>query len=52
MFNRVIFKIDSNIRTMEKIVVKKFFYHIALVSEANDEVIDAVIGIELHDVPK
>jgi len=36
---------------MQKIVRKIFFDDIALVSEANDEFIEAVRLVDLHDVP-
>ena len=37
---------------MKKIIRKKFLDHVALVAEADDEVVDAVVGINLHDVPE
>ena len=37
---------------MQEVVCKVFFDDIALVAAANDEVIDAMMGVNLHDVPQ
>ena len=37
---------------MEEIVGKVFFNHVALVAQADHEVVDSVMGIDLHDVPQ
>ena len=37
---------------MQKIIGKILFDHVALVTATNDEVIHAMRGIDLHDVPQ
>ncbi len=51
-FHLVVQDVDGDIGGMEIVVGEIFLDEIALVSEAHDEVVDAVVGIDLHDVPE
>ena len=44
--------VKSHIRRVQKIVRKILFDEVALVAAANNEVIDAVMRVHLHDVPE
>ena len=43
---------ESDITGMKKVISKVFLDHIALVATADDEVIDAVVAVDLKDVPE
>ena len=45
-------KIKGDIGSMEKIIRKPLFYHMLLISRADDEFLDPVLGIRLHNVPQ
>src|ERR1700722_15471565 len=48
----VLFHQERDIRRMQEVVGKKLLNYIPLVAEADDEVIDPMVGIDLEDVPK
>ena len=37
---------------MEEVVGEVFLDDVALIATAHDEIVDAVVGVELHDVPQ
>lgn len=51
-FHLVLRHVKSDIRHVQKVVGKVFLDQIALITEANHEVIDAMAGVDFHDVPE
>ena len=51
-FHGIRLQIKGDIRRVQKIVRKKFFDHMLLVSRADHEVIEPIVGILFHDVPQ
>src|ERR1700733_6141693 len=49
---RSIFQIEKEVAVVDAKVVKVLFDHLALVSAGDEEVFEAVAGVELHDVPQ
>ena len=45
-------EVDGNVAVVENKVYEIFLDHIALVAGADDEIIEAVMGIDIHDVPE
>ena len=45
-------KVVCNIRGVEKIVSEIFFDDMLFIPSANDELIEAIMRIQLHDMPK
>src|SRR5215471_15827341 len=52
VFDSVAHEVDRDISPMQVIVGEIFLDHIALVTEADNEVCDAVVRVKLHDVPQ
>ena len=48
----VVHDVDGDIGGVEIVVGEIFLDEIALVAQAHDEVVDAVVGVDLHDVPQ
>jgi len=44
--------IEGDVRHVKEIIGEILLDHIALVAAAHDEIVDAMTGIDLHDVPK
>ena len=44
--------VESDVGHVQEVVGEVLFDHIALVAQADHEVIDSIVGIDLHDVPK
>ena len=51
-FHTAICHVKGDITGMKKVVSKIFLDHIALVSAADNEVIDTVVAVDLKDVPE
>ena len=51
-FHLVVRQIEGDTRHVQKIVREVFLDHIALVTEANDEIVNAMMRIHFHDVPQ
>ena len=51
-FHAVFSHVKCDVRHVQKIVCKIFLDDVALIATANDKVINAVMGIGLHDVPQ
>ena len=49
--DRIVFQVDRDVGGVEEVIGEIFLDQIAFVAKANDEVVHAVGGIELHDVP-
>src|SRR5580704_14713961 len=49
---RIILEVDRYVRGVQKIVGEILLDHISLVAEAYDEIIDAPVTVNLHDVPQ
>ena len=45
-------EIEGYIAIMQRVVSKILFYNFLLVAGANNEIVDSVMGENLHDVPK
>jgi hypothetical protein len=45
-------KIDADIRHVEGVIEEILLDHVPLVPKAHDELVDPVLGIDLHDVPE
>ena len=43
--------VEGHVRHVQEVILKILLDDVALVAEADDEFIDAVMGIDLHDVP-
>ena len=50
--HRVVGHVECHVRHVQKIVREILLDHVALVAAADHEVVDAVRGVELHDVPE
>lgn len=48
----VVGKVKGDITMMQKIMGEIFLDHITLIPQADDELIDAIVRIDLHDVPE
>ena len=48
----IVLQVDGDFGDVQKIIGKIFFDHVAFISEADDEVVDSVVGIYFHDVPE
>ena len=51
-FHAVVGHVESDIGSMGEVVGEEFLDDIAAIAQADDEVIDAVAGVVLHDVPE
>ena len=51
-FHAVVAHVEGHIRHVQKVVGEVFLDQVALVTAANHEIVDAVVGIDLHDVPQ
>jgi hypothetical protein len=49
---RGFFDVDENIGAMQNVVRKIFLDDVAFVAEANDEVVQPVMGVMPHNMPK
>ena len=45
-------QVEGDVGQVQEVVGEVFLDHVALVAAADDEVVDAVGGVELHDVPE
>ncbi len=45
-------EIESDVRHMKEVIGKVLLDEVSLVSAADDELIDSVMGVDLHDVPQ
>ena len=45
-------RVDRHVGSVEEVVGEILLDHIALVAEADDEILDAVMGVDLHHVPE
>jgi hypothetical protein len=50
--HRVVAHVEDDVRIMQIIVREIFFDYVAFVVKTDDEIVDGVGGIDLHDVPK
>jgi hypothetical protein len=50
--HRIIPHVEGDIGIMEKVIRKPFFYHITFIAKADDEFVDAVRRVNLHDMPQ
>ena len=50
-FHLVGLHVEGDVRHMKKVILKILLDDVALVAEADDEFIDPMVGIDLHDVP-
>src|SRR6266702_1359906 len=48
----LILEIEGYIRFVEKVVGKVLFDKVSLIAETDDEIIEAIMGIDFHDVPE
>src|ERR1700677_3355726 len=48
----IVAHIERHIRHMKEIICEIFLDHIALVAEADDEIVDALGAVDLHDMPE
>lgn len=48
----ILFHVEHNIRSVEKIISELLLDHVSTVSCANNEVVDSMGGIDLHDMPE
>ena len=51
-FHAVVGHVKGDIRHVQEVVGEILLDHIALVTQADDEVVDAVRSVHLHDVPE
>ncbi len=51
-FHSILGKVKRNVGHMKKIIGEILLDHIALVAEANDEIVEAVLTVDFHDVPE
>ena len=45
-------RVDRHVGGVQEVVGEILLDHVALVAEADDEIVDAVMGVDLHDVPE
>jgi len=50
--NLVVVHVEGDVGCVQEVVGEVFLDDVALVAETDDEVIDAVLGVELEDVPE
>jgi len=50
--HRIILDVEGNVGGVQEVVGEVFLDHVALVAATDDEVINAVGGVGLHDVPE
>src|ERR1051325_7647446 len=48
----VLAHMERHVRRMEKVVREILFDHVALVAEADDEVVESLVAVDLHHVPQ
>src|SRR5262249_45203470 len=51
-FYGVCFEVERHVRAMQRVVCEVFLNHVALIAEADDEVVDAEVRVGFHDVPE
>jgi hypothetical protein len=52
LFDAVFFDVDENIGAVQNVVRKIFLDDVTFIAEANDEVVQPVMGVIPHNVPK
>ena len=50
-FHPVVLHVEGHVRHVQEVVGEILLDHIALVAQADDEIVDAVGGVDFHDVP-